>query len=90
MKMFMIVLLYSILCGGLLVGFVVIDDLMSYAFGLGTFIIGLRFFRNYSTWGPRVALIATSVFFFFTLTVVFAIIAYINGWDVPALEIGDY
>lgn len=80
------VILYASACAVLLVCFTMIEGLVSYVFGLGVFLLGLRFFRNHPTWGIRIALIVTSIILYFLFAVVFAMIAFIQGWDIPVLE----
>lgn len=79
------VFLYSLACGTLLVAFSLIPGIIKYAFSLGAFFLGLKFFGTYETWGPRLALIGGSLVVFLILLVIYAFFAALYGWHVPGV-----
>ncbi len=85
MRSFWAVVGYGLACAICLTFFSMIQDLIKYAFSLGAFFLGLRFFRFYETWGVRIAFILTSIALYFVVTVIYTVLAIANGWPIPTM-----
>lgn len=83
MNKYLAIIIHGIGAGLCLVGFTMINDLMRYAFSLGAFFLGLRFFSHYDTWGVRAGFIGATVLFYMFFVLLYTVLAYINGWPLP-------
>jgi hypothetical protein len=80
------VILYAAGLGLLLLAFTMIQDFFRYLFSLLAFLLALRFFSTYETWGPRIAFIIVSFLFYIIDIIIYTMIAYVNGWPIPGME----
>ncbi|WP_166238099.1 hypothetical protein [Paenibacillus turpanensis] len=76
----------ALVCALCLAVFSLLNDFSKYIFSLGAFFMGLRFFRNYDTWGVRWAFLGTTVALYFLLSIVYVAIAYVQGWPLPTMS----
>lgn len=79
-------LAYGAACALLLAAFSMIQDFLRYLFSLGAFLLGLRFFGQYETWGMRLGLIGLTLVFYFLFVFLYTVIAYARGWYIPGME----
>ncbi len=78
MKAWFMVILYSVLCGNLLVLFSWDPSILTrYIFSLGAILAGIHFFRKFEAKRLRISFIGLAIFSYFFFTVVFVIVGYI-------------
>lgn len=83
MNKYLALVIHGLGAGALLVGFTFINDLLRYAFSLGAFFIGLRFFSHYDTWGIRLSFVGVTIIFFMFFVMLYTVLAYAYGWPLP-------
>ncbi|MEK8131957.1 hypothetical protein WMW72_29020 [Paenibacillus filicis] len=67
------VILFGMLCGGLIFIFSVLDDLFKFVFSLGALYIGYQFFIRNDSRGMRIGFVCTAVASYFVYTFFYAI-----------------
>ncbi|WP_159887062.1 hypothetical protein [Paenibacillus puerhi] len=72
------VILFGMLCGGLIFVFSIWDDLLKYVFSLGALYIGYQFFTRNDSRGMRIGFVCASVGFYFIYVFFYAIYQFIQ------------
>lgn len=78
------VLLHGFACAVLLAAFSMTPGLLKFVFSILAFLLGVRFFGAHDTWGVRLAFIGTSLVLYFVCVILYTVLAYVNGWPLPA------
>ncbi|MFF2093612.1 hypothetical protein [Paenibacillus sp. NPDC058174] len=74
------ILLYSLVCGLLLMAFSLIASIVKFVFSLAALFLIIRFFKRYERWGARGAFIALTVVFYFLSAVIAAFFIYMQQY----------
>lgn len=72
------VMLFGLLCGGLIFTFSILQDLFKYLFSLGALYVGYRFFIRNESRGMRIGFVAASVGFYFIYTFFYAVYLFMS------------
>ncbi|SDD98248.1 hypothetical protein SAMN02799630_04297 [Paenibacillus sp. UNCCL117] len=67
------VILFGMLCGGLIFVFSIWNDMLKYVFSLGALYIGYQFFTRNDSRGMRIGFVCTSIVFYFIYTFFYAV-----------------
>ncbi|CAM3353013.1 hypothetical protein [Marinicrinis lubricantis] len=83
MRNFFIVFLFSLASSLLLCLFAFIPTILKYAFSLGAFLTGLKFFSTYDSWKMRGSYLASSIVLFFIWIMLYTVFAFAYDWPLP-------
>lgn len=79
------IILYSLLCGAMLVIFSIIQDITKYIFSLIALYAGFKFFQKFDETKHRVIFIVLSIALYFAGFLMFMLYAISNEWHIPGV-----
>lgn len=79
------IILFSLLCGAMLIIFSIIQDFTKYIFSLVALYAGFKFFQKFDQLKHRIIFIVLSIVIYFVGFIIFVGFAVVYEWNVPGL-----